>query len=80
MHVFSIFDADIYAAAKLPTQFYLSKAINYSADGSVIEGAEAICEDYLFMRGSFTKLTRELRTSISIPQGIGERILFMPKP
>ena len=62
MHYVSVFDTDIHAAAKQPTQFYSSKAINYSADGSVIEGAKAIWEDYLFLWGSFTKLTRELRT------------------
>ena len=66
MHYVSVFDADIHAAAKQPTQFYFSKAINYSADGSVIEGAKAIWEDYLFLWGSFTKLTRELRTIIFV--------------
>ncbi len=66
IHYVSVFDADIHAAAKQPTQFYSSKAINYSADGSVIEGAKAIWEDYLFLWGSFTKLTRELRTIIFV--------------
>ena len=78
MHFFSVFDADIYAAAKLPTQFYPSKAINCSADGSVIEGAEAICEDYLFLRGSFTKLMRELRTSIRINEEKGNAYCSCP--
>ena len=61
-HYVSVFDTDIHAAAKQPTQFYSSKAINYSADGSVIEGPKAIWKDYLFLWGNFTKLTRELRT------------------
>ena len=54
--------ADIHAAAKTPTRFYSSKAINYSANGSIIKGADAIWEDYLFLWGHFAKLTRELRT------------------
>ena len=68
MHYVSVFDADIHAAAKQPTQFYSSKAINYSADGSVIEGAKAFWEDYLFLWGSFTKLTRQLRTIIFVSE------------
>ena len=39
MHYVRVFDADVSATAKLPTQCYPSKAINYSADGSVIEDA-----------------------------------------
>lgn len=66
MHYFSVFDADIHAAAKQPTQFHFSKAINYSADGSVIGGAKAVWEDYLFLWGSFAKLKRELRTIIFV--------------
>ena len=66
MHYVSVFDANIHAAAKRPTQFYSSKAINYSADRSVIEGAKAISGDYLLLWGSFRKLTRELRTIIFV--------------
>ena len=66
MHYVSVFDADIHAAAKLHTRFYSSKAINYSADDSVIEGAEAVRKDYLSLWGSFAKLTRELRTIIFV--------------
>ena len=66
MHYVSVFDADIHAAAKQPTRFYSSKAINYSADSSVIEGAKAVWEDYVFLWGSFAKLTRELRTFIFV--------------
>ena len=66
MHYVSVFDANIHAAAKQPTQFYSSKAISYSANGSVIKGAKAIWEDYLFLWGSFTKLTRELRTFVFV--------------
>lgn len=66
MHYVDVFDADIHAAAKQPTQFYSSKAINYSADGSVIKGAEAIWDDYLFLWGSFAKLSRDLRTIIFV--------------
>lgn len=64
MHYVNVFDADIHAAAKDPTRFYSSKAINYSADGSVIKGGKAVWDDYLFLWGSFAKLTRELRTII----------------
>jgi hypothetical protein len=66
MHYVNVFDADIHAAAKQPTRFYSSKAINYSADGSVIKGAKAVWEDYLFLWASFAKLTRELRTIIFV--------------
>jgi hypothetical protein len=66
MHYVNVFDADIHAAAKQPTQFYSSKTVNYSANGSVIKGAEAVWEDYLFLWGSFAKLTRELRTIIFV--------------
>lgn len=62
----NVFDADIHAAAKQPTRFYSSKAINYSANGSIIKGAKAVWEDYLFLWGSFAKLTRELRTIIFV--------------
>ena len=68
MHYVSVFDADIHAAAKQPTQFYSSKAINYSADGSVIECAKAVWNDDLTLWGSFAKLTRELRTIISVTE------------
>ena len=62
MHYVTVFDADIYAAAKQPTQLYSSEAIKYSANGSVIEGAKAIWEDYLSLWGSY----RELRTIIFV--------------
>ena len=64
MHYISVFDADIHAAAKEPTRFYSSEAINYSANGSIIKGAYAVWEEYLLPWGSFAKLTRELRTII----------------
>ena len=68
MHYVTVFDADIHVASKNPTQFYSSKAINYSANGGIIKGADAIWDDYLFLWGHFAKLTRELRTIIFVSE------------
>lgn len=66
MQYVNVFDADIHSAAKQPTRSYSSKAINYAADGSMVKGATAAWADYLFLWGSFAKLTRELRTIIFV--------------
>ncbi|MCJ1461146.1 hypothetical protein MMC28_011528 [Mycoblastus sanguinarius] len=66
MHYVAVFDADIHTAAKQPTRFYSSQTVNYSANGTVIRGAQAVWDDYLFLWGSFHKLTRELRTIIFV--------------
>lgn len=62
------FDADLHAASKQPTRFYASTAINYAADGKINKGADAIWEDYLFLWGSFDKLTRDLRTIMFVTE------------
>ena len=66
MHYVSLLDAGIHAAAKQFTRFYSSKAINYSANGSVFDGAKAVREDYHLLKGSFAKLIREFRTIIFV--------------